>query len=173
MGKASLCGSRIINNMYYSMGRVLSKKKRISNIFHEMKQFRRDIWTIYLHDGCCTLTRCLYLALPPQGRHYGSPPRALTVGWYFGRWGDLSIFTWEKKNRIQNSIEGIWVTDIQVLSWKRVQLSDEYVLQELYRFCVPEMGPHNRKLYCTRWPCWTTPVMCEGNVLTVFVPSGR
>ena len=32
------------------------------------------------------------------------------------RWGDLSIFIWEKKNRIQNSVEWIWVTAIQALS---------------------------------------------------------
>ena len=39
----------------------------------------------------------------------------LSLGVEF-RWGDLSIFTWEKKNRIQNSVERIWVTAIQVLS---------------------------------------------------------
>ena len=38
----------------------------------------------------------------------------LSLGGEF-RWGDLSIFTWEK-NRIQNSVERIWVTAIQVLS---------------------------------------------------------
>ena len=38
----------------------------------------------------------------------------LSLGVEF-RWGDLSIFTWEK-NRIQNSVERIWVTAIQVLS---------------------------------------------------------
>ena len=40
-------------------------------------------------------------------------------------------FLLEKKNRIPNSVERIWVTDIQVLvlSWNLVQLSNEYVIQ--------------------------------------------
>ena len=42
------------------------------------------------------------------------------------RWGDLFILP-EKKNRIQNSVEKNWVTATQVLSWKWVQFSDEYV----------------------------------------------
>ena len=36
-------------------------------------------------------------------------------------------FLFEKKIRIQNSVERIWVTVIQVLFLKRIQLSDEYV----------------------------------------------
>ena len=36
-------------------------------------------------------------------------------------------FLLEKKIRIQNSVERILVTVIQILSWKRIQLSDLYV----------------------------------------------
>ena len=39
-----------------------------------MKQFPRDMWSISSQDGCCTLTGCLFLALPSQERRYGSPP---------------------------------------------------------------------------------------------------
>ena len=54
---------------------------------------------------------------------YLGPPKGVKV-----RWGDLSILLEKKKNhRIQNSVERIWVVAIQVLYWKRVQLSDEYV----------------------------------------------
>ena len=39
-----------------------------------MKRFRHDMWSISSQDGCCTLTGCLFLALPSQERRYGSPP---------------------------------------------------------------------------------------------------
>ena len=47
---------------------------KISVVFHDIKQFRRDMWSISSQDGCCTLTGCVFLALPSQERRYGSPP---------------------------------------------------------------------------------------------------
>ena len=47
---------------------------KISVIFHKIKRFRRDMWSISSQDGCCTLTGCLFLALASQERRYDSPP---------------------------------------------------------------------------------------------------
>ena len=60
------------------------------------------------------------------------PPKGVDV-----RWSDLSIFTWEK-NRIQNSVERIWLLLFKYCLKKRVQISDEYVsytclLDEVFR----------------------------------------
>ena len=48
-------------------------KVKILLLFHEMKQFHCDMWSISSQDGRCTLTGCLFLALPSQERCYGSP----------------------------------------------------------------------------------------------------
>ena len=47
---------------------------KISVIFHDVNQFRRDMWLISSQDGCCTLIGCLFSALSSQERRYSSPP---------------------------------------------------------------------------------------------------
>ena len=92
----------------------------------ELRLSKISLWVKYMFRKRCKAHRHILFILQNIERRdliticFG-PPQRVEV-----RWGDLFILL-EKKFRIQNFIEKIWITAIEVLSWKRVQLSDECV----------------------------------------------